>query len=172
MLGGAADGPKLQAAMLQNLADFLTFRVPERREIRFDGEPIQNLSLGQRATALLMLLMSLQSHPIVLIDQPEDDLDNETIFRRVVEPLLRRKQTAQFVIATHNPNLPVLGDAELVHACREVNKGGCYAHQSGSLDSKDTRRNIVEIMEGGEQAFEQRQKIYRESTNIPSAKTC
>jgi chromosome segregation protein len=170
VLGGAADAPKLLAALQQHLADFLTFRVPDRREIRYDGQPIQHLSLGQRATALLTLLMSLETHPIVLIDQPEDDLDNETIFRRVVEPLLQRKQVAQFVIATHNPNLPVLGDAELVHACREVSKGQ-YAHQSGSLDSRDTRTNIVDIMEGGEEAFEHRQKIYLQWTNSPFAKS-
>jgi len=169
VLGGAADGPKLQAALMQHLADFLTFRVPERREIRYNGEPIQDLSLGQRATALLTLLMALESHPIVLIDQPEDDLDNETIFRRVVEPLLKRKHDAQFIIATHNPNLPVLGDAELVHACRELSKGH-YTHQSGSLDSRETRENIVAIMEGGAHAFAHRQKIYRQWTNSPSAK--
>jgi predicted ATPase len=56
-----------------------------------------------------------KGHPVFLIDQPEDDLDNETIFRHVVEPLLRVKARSQFIIATHNPNIPVLGDAELVH---------------------------------------------------------
>lgn len=169
VLSGSTDVQKLQTAMIEHLEEFLTFRVPDRREICFNGAAIQELSLGQRATALLMLLMSLESHPIVIIDQPEDDLDNETIFRQVVEPLLKRKQTTQFIIATHNPNLPVLGDAEFVHACREVSKGK-YSHTSGSLDSRDTRKNIVEIMEGGEQAFEQRQKIYRQWTNSPSAK--
>ncbi len=160
-LVGAADGRRLLEALQAHAAAFLVFRAPDRREIRFEGKPIQELSLGQRATALLMLLMSLENHPILLIDQPEDDLDNETIFRRVVEPLLRRKHCSQFIIATHNPNLPVLGDAELVHSCREEARGR-YTHRSGSLESTETRRSIVEIMEGGEQAFAQRQKVYRQ----------
>jgi len=108
--------------------------------------------------------MSLEDHPLFLIDQPEDDLDNETIFRHVVEPLLGRKHRSQFIVATHNPNIPVLGDSELVHACREVDKGR-YDHSSGSLDAVATRDAIVSIMEGGAQAFEQRQKIYSQWTN-------
>ena len=108
--------------------------------------------------------MSLEGHPVFLVDQPEDDLDNETIFRHVVEPLLKGKMRSQFIIATHNPNIPVLGDAELVHSCRESGKGS-YQHTSGSLDSATTRDAIVSIMEGGAQAFEQRQKIYSQWTN-------
>ncbi len=169
VLGGSADVQKLEQALSAHLADFLTFRVPPRQEILFEGTPIQKLSLGKRATALLTLVMALESHPIILIDQPEDDLDNETIFKQVVAPLLHRKTEHQFIIATHNPNLPVLGDAELVHACREEAKD-TYRHSSGSIDSQPTRHSIVQIMEGGEAAFEQRQKIYRQWTNSPFAK--
>lgn len=164
VLGGGADVAKCHSLLLENLAEILTFRVPDKRTIRFNEVPIQDLSLGQRATALLQLLMSLEDHPIFLLDQPEDDLDNETIFRHVVEPLLKRKSRSQFIIATHNPNIPVLGDAEIVHACHEQDKGR-YDHTSGSLDSSATRDAIVSIMEGGAQAFEQRQKIYSQWTN-------
>lgn len=164
VLGGSADVVKCRSLMKEHLADILTFRVPDLRTITFDGISIQDLSLGQRATALLQLLMALEGHPVFLIDQPEDDLDNETIFRHVVEPLLAAKKRSQFVIATHNPNIPVLGDAELVHSCREEGKGS-YSHNSGSLDSSTTRDAIVSIMEGGARAFEQRQKIYSQWTN-------
>jgi len=164
LLGGTADVAKCRNLIDEHLADFLTFRVPDRRAIRFNGVEIQELSLGQRATALLQLLMALEGHPVFLIDQPEDDLDNETIFRHVVEPMLAGKTRSQFIIATHNANIPVLGDAELVHACRETNKGR-YGHDSGSLDSTPTREAIVSIMEGGVRAFEQRQKIYSQWTN-------
>ena len=164
VLGASADVAKCQTLLLENLAEILTFRVPDKRFIWFNEVPIQDLSLGQRATALLQLLMSLEGHPVFLVDQPEDDLDNETIFRHVVEPLLGGKSRSQFIIATHNPNIPVLGDAELVHACRERDKGH-YDHTSGSLDSATTREAIVSIMEGGAQAFEQRQKIYSQWTN-------
>jgi chromosome segregation protein len=164
VLAGGTDSTKCHSLLLENLAEILTFRVPDQRTILFNGVPIQDLSLGQRATALLQLLMSLEDHPIFLLDQPEDDLDNETIFRHVVEPLLERKSHSQFIIATHNPNIPVLGDAEIVHACHEQDKGR-YDHTSGSLDSSATRDAIVSIMEGGAQAFEQRQKIYSQWTN-------
>lgn len=164
ILGGSADVAKCHNLILEHLMEILTFRVPDKRVILFNQIPIQELSLGQRATALLQLLMGLQGHPIFVIDQPEDDLDNETIFRHVVEPLLRGKTRSQFIIATHNPNIPVLGDAELVHSCREEGKG-TYTHSSGSLDSFTTREAIVSIMEGGAKAFEQRQKIYSQWTN-------
>lgn len=164
LLGGSADVAKCQNHLEESLTGFLTFRVPDKRLIRFKDIAIQELSLGQRATALLQLLMALEGHPVFLIDQPEDDLDNETIFRHVVEPLLRVKRRSQFIIATHNPNIPVLRDAELVHACREESKGS-YEHSSGSLDSSTTREAIVSIMEGGAAAFEQRQKIYSQWTS-------
>lgn len=164
LLGGSADVAKCKTLIHDNLAEILTFRVPDKRCIWFNDMPIEALSLGQRATSLLQLLMSLEGHPVFLVDQPEDDLDNETIFRDVVEPLLARKKRSQFIIATHNANIPVLGDAELVHACNEIEKGR-YDHSSGSLDSATTRDAIVSIMEGGAQAFEQRQLIYSQWTN-------
>jgi len=169
ILGGTADVAKIKEAMRENLAGLVSLHVPDRRSILFNGIAIDDLSLGQRATALLQLLMSLENHPVFIIDQPEDDLDNETLFKEVVGPLLSRKKRSQFIIATHNPNIPVLGDAELVHACRETDIGK-YEHDSGSLDASHTRQAIVSIMEGGARAFEQRQRIYSQWTNLPSEK--
>lgn len=171
ILGNVADVPKLRTALYENLAEFLTFKVPDRREITFDGTAIGKLSLGQRATAILALLMSLEQYPIMLLDQPEDDLDNETIFREVVGPLLQRKKNCQFVIATHNANIPVLGDAEQIHACREL-EHGIHSHESGSLDSPTMSKTIVDIMEGGAEAFLQRQKVLRQWTKSVSDRNC
>ena len=168
-LGAGADVGKLRTALFANLQAFLTYRVPDRREITFNGTPVAQLSLGQRATAILSLLTSLDRHPIMLLDQPEDDLDNETIFRNVVEPLRDRKKRCQFIIATHNANIPVLGDAEQIHACREVQKGE-YVHQSGSLDCPATSKTIVDIMEGGAEAFLRRQKVLQQWTKSVSDK--
>lgn len=169
LLGGTADVQKCHNFIEEHLAELLTFRIRDMRTISYQGTSISELSLGQRATALLQLLMSLRDHSILILDQPEDDLDNETIFRQVVEPLLKRKAESQFIIATHNPNIPVLGDAELVHACHEHEKNK-YSHTPGSLDSKSTRNSIVTIMEGGEDAFKKRQEVYTEWTNLPSEK--
>lgn len=167
LLGSSADVEKLRTVLFDNLAEFLTFRVPDRRKITFNGTPIDQLSLGKRAMAILTLLTSLNRYSMMLLDQPEDDLDNETIFRNVVEPLLERKQHCQFVIATHNANIPVLGDAEQIHACREV-ENGKYEHQSGSLDSPVTSQTIVNIMEGGAEAFLRRQKVLQQWTKSVS----
>ena len=164
ILGGSADVEKLKQAIHEHLFEFLTHRTKDSKVIRYHGTSVKELSLGQRATALLQLLMSLEEQNILLIDQPEDDLDNETVFQQVVSPLLERKKHTQFIIATHNPNIPVLGDSELVHACQEVEKE-VYQHESGSLDSQVTRKSIVNIMEGGEEAFKQRKKIYQQWTN-------
>jgi ABC-type lipoprotein export system ATPase subunit len=164
VLKGTADVDKLISAVKENRFDFLSYRVADKKEINYEGTSVRELSLGQRATALLQLLMSLDEQNILIIDQPEDDLDNETVYKQVVRPLLENKRHTQFIIATHNPNIPVLGDAELVHACHESNKDK-YHHESGSLDSRITRDSIVNIMEGGEEAFKQRRKIYYQWTN-------
>lgn len=164
VLNGTADVDKLISVLQENRFEFLSYRVADKKEINYEGTSVRELSLGQRATALLQLLMSLDEQNILIIDQPEDDLDNETVYKQVVRPLLEKKKHTQFIIATHNPNIPVLGDAELVHACREDSKDE-YHHESGSLDSKITRHSIVNIMEGGEEAFKQRRKIYHQWTN-------
>lgn len=164
LLNGSADVDKLINAITENLFEFLSYQVTDKKEILYDGTSVRELSLGQRATALLQLLMSLNEQSILIIDQPEDDLDNETVYKQVVTPLLDKKKQTQFIIATHNPNIPVLGDAEQVHACHEESKG-IYNHISGSLDSRVTRNSIVNIMEGGEEAFKQRKKIYYQWTN-------
>jgi hypothetical protein len=142
-----------------NFKTMLTFSPKDARTINYDATPINELSLGKRAMALLLLLLSLENHPIIILDQPEDDLDNETIHRLVVKPLLERKVSIQFVIATHNPNLPVLGDAEQVIACYE-SKRSEYTQETGSLDRATIKDAIVNIMEGGKEAFEKRHGIY------------
>ena len=154
---------KLGEVMSKRFIEFLTFAAPDSRHITFDGKRINELSLGKRAMALLVLLLSLKNYPIIIIDQPEDDLDNETIHRMIVEPLRQHKGQTQFIIATHNPNIPVLADAEQVIDCQETSKGN-YEQKYGSLDKPTTKKAIITIMEGGEKAFERRHEIYSQWT--------
>jgi predicted ATPase len=144
----------------EKFKDILTFLPKDRRAIRYDEAYISELSLGKRAMALLLLLLSLDKHAIILLDQPEDDLDNETIHRMVVQPLLKKKESIQFIIATHNPNIPVLGDAEQVIACEEASRGELKHDITGSLDKNSVKDAIVKIMEGGQEAFDKRHDIY------------
>ena len=150
---------KVRSTLLEHLADFLSFRTPDETVILFHQKPLGEYSLGQRATVILHILMHLQRHPVILIDQPEDDLDNETLYSHFIKQLVDRKDLTQFVFATHNPNIPVLGDAEQAIVCRK--DGEKFSFDHGSIDDKDIQQRIVTVMEGGEDAFRRRKEIYQ-----------
>lgn len=150
---------KVQATLLDHLSDFLTFRTPDETAVLYGGKPLGEYSLGQRATVILHILMHLQRYPVILIDQPEDDLDNETLYSHFIHQLLDRKELTQFIFATHNPNIPVLGDAEQAIVCRK--EGEKFSFDHGSIDDKDIQQRIVTVMEGGEDAFRRRKEIYQ-----------
>ncbi len=115
---------------------------------------IQEGSPGQKTDALLAFLLSYGEEPLVL-DQPEDDLDNHLIYDLIVTQLREVKQHRQVIVVTHNSNIVVNGDAELVVALAA--RGGETGKEcDGSLQEKQVRDTICEIMEGGREAFEQR----------------
>lgn len=117
---------------------------------------IQEGSPGQKTAALLAFLFSYGEEPIIL-DQPEDDLDNYLIYDLIVVQLRRIKQRRQVIVVTHNANIVVNGDAELVVAL--VVRGG-ETHQEcvGCLQEGPVRDTICAVMEGGREAFELRWK--------------
>lgn len=121
---------------------------------------LPSLSTGQKTTAILLLLL-LESEAPLVVDQPEDDLDNRFITEAVV-PLMRQgKQRRQFVFSTHNANIPVLGDAELIlglHATGDAEHGNAKipVEHMGSIDSRPVRELVEDILEGGKEAFETR----------------
>ncbi len=119
-------------------------------------EPLQQGSPGQKTAAILAFLLCHGSEPIVL-DQPEDDLDNQLITDLVVAQIRASKTHRQVVVCTHNPNIVVNGDAEQVLVMDMV-KGQCVVVASGGLQSKQVREQICQVMEGGREAFEQRYK--------------
>jgi len=150
---------KVRSTLLEHLADFLSYRTPDETVILFHQKPLGDYSLGQRATVILHILMHLQRHPVIIIDQPEDDLDNETLYSHFIRQLLERKELTQFIFATHNPNIPVLGDAEQAVVCRK--EGEVFSFDHGSIDDKAIQQRIVTVMEGGEDAFRRRKEIYQ-----------
>lgn len=150
---------KVRSILLDSLADFVSYRTPDHTAILYNGKPLGDYSLGQRATVILHILMHLQRHPVILIDQPEDDLDNETLYSHFIRQLLERKELTQFIFATHNPNIPVLGDAEQTIICRKDGETFGFVH--GSIDKKEVQQRIVTVMEGGEDAFRRRKEIYQ-----------
>ena len=123
-------------------------------------KPLQHLSIGQKCTALLSLVL-LESPAPLLIDQPEDDLDNHFIFDQIVTTLRSTKEKRQFIIATHNANIPVSGDAELILVMQaDDHKGWIDADGIGSIDTESIKQSVEKILEGGEVAFRMRKEKY------------
>jgi len=141
-----------------NIEAFLTYRIPDQFEIIYRNRSLNEHSLGQRASALIIFLLTLKESDLIIIDQPEDDLDNQTIYNDVIKVLKELKNTSQFIFATHNPNIPVLGDCEQVVSCRY--DSNIIETNLGSIDDETIRKEIVNIMEGGKEAFNNRKRIY------------
>ena len=117
------------------------------------------LSLGQQQSVLLALMLSSGSHRPLIIDQPEDNLDGEFIYSTLVPVLRRAKERRQVIIVTHNPNVAVLGDAELILVMKALNDRGMIVAR-GSIDHPDTRASACSILEGAREAFLRRAKMY------------
>ena len=121
--------------------------------------PVNLLSDGQKHTIMLTIAMLAQSNIPLVIDQPEDDLDNAFIFSTVVKVLREIKESRQVVVVTHNANIAVLGDAELLFPMRRHGDGGA-TFDRGSIDKTETKAAVIKILEGGERAFQRRKEIY------------
>lgn len=131
----------------------------DRISIRFkDGNRFKDVSqgsAGQKASTVLSFLLSYGTEPLVL-DQPEDDLDNKLIYSLIVSNLQKNKPRRQMIIVTHNPNIVVNGDSEYVVALHS--KGQIEVTSQGALQEANVRESVCEIMEGGEAALTQRYK--------------
>lgn len=114
------------------------------------------LSTGQKCTAVLPILLCVSEHPL-LIDQPEDNLDNRFISEIVVEKLKESKIARQLVFATHNPNLVVLSDADRIFVLNSAGNASRVITQ-GSVD--DCKSEILSLLEGGADAFQKRRERY------------
>lgn len=128
------------------------------------AEPIfrelERLSTGQQCTAILHMLLLDNVDPLVM-DQPEDNLDNAFIAERIVHELRAAKTSRQFLFATHNANIPVFGDAEWIGVfTASENHGSLNFESQGSIDVPVIRDQVANILEGGREAFIQRKEKY------------
>ena len=122
--------------------------------------PLNNLSTGQQCTAILHMLLLENVDPLIM-DQPEDNLDNAFIAERIVTELRNAKTSRQFVFATHNANIPVFGDAEWIGVFTATENQGCLGMDAqGSIDVPVIRNQVASILEGGRDAFIQRKEKY------------
>lgn len=160
---GAKIGKRFSEFMInlqpQSFDQINTWFPEDKLSIKFnDGNRFKDVSqgsAGQKASAILSFLLSYGTEPLVL-DQPEDDLDNGLITSLIVSKLHENKSKRQIIVVTHNPNIVVNGDSEYVIALED--RGQINSVASGALQEVNVRKNVCEIMEGGEIALQQRYK--------------
>ena len=170
--------PLVQAGLLASAAPEALMRIEELElppttliqlntaptEDPSDWHELDDLSTGQRATAVLLLLL-LESDAPLVVDQPEDDLDNRFITDGVVPRMREEKRRRQFIFSTHNANIPVLGDAELILGLTPLGEAAAgraniQPDHMGSIDASPVRALVEEVLEGGKTAFEIRRLKY------------
>jgi hypothetical protein len=147
------------------IADAVTVSLHRREDGKIVGDLAgRKLSAGQKATTVLSLLLAEGTCPII-IDQPEDDLDNEFVFEQLVPMLRSSKEKRQIIVVTHNANVPVNGDAELIVPLEVRNSGGTIKQIDGeltigALDRHPIQRAVELILEGSSEAFRRRREKY------------
>lgn len=156
---------RLNAAQLHELE---TIDIEDRVDIELNVShtgaerfrALDQLSIGQQCTAILHLLLLDNPDPLIM-DQPEDNLDNAFIAERIVKELRSAKTERQFLFATHNANIPVFGDAEWIGVCTATVDGAKMPpDRQGAIDIPEIRDHAAEILEGGKDAFTQRKEKY------------
>ncbi len=157
--------PKLSPSKLLELQEI---ELPDLIEIQLniahqgtaEYRSLERLSTGQQCTAILHLLL-LQNREPLIMDQPEDNLDNAFIADRIVMELRNAKLNRQFIFATHNANIPVFGDAEWIGVLTvEDGQGIISKENQGAVDAPKIKEQAATILEGGKTAFNQRKLKY------------
>ncbi|MBR9676788.1 hypothetical protein GOV04_01490 [Candidatus Woesearchaeota archaeon] len=135
------------------------FEIPINTKINIslDKIPLESLSMGQRAIVLMQTILAYDDKPL-LIDQPEEDLDNKYIYEQLVSALRKAKEKRQVIIASHNANLVVNTDSEQIIIADY--KDGEISYTVGTIENLDTQGKIKSILEGGKEAFEKRKEKY------------
>ena len=149
---------KLEDKLRDQYEELLSRQVENKVDIYYHEKLLRQHSIGQRASALILFILTQDDNDIIIIDQPEDDLDNKVIYDEVITAIGQKKPYMQFIFATHNANIPVLGDSERVLIV-EFHETKIDVAQ-GNIDLGSTHKQIVDIMEGGKEAFDKRQLIY------------
>lgn len=142
--------------LIMNLEEVL----PENNfVITFKSKKLHEMSFGERCGVVLRLILSNSNLPLI-IDQPEDHLDNKYIVKELLDLIKSKKQERQIILSTHNPNIVVNGDSELTIGLELDSKTSYSCIQSGALENNAVKDLITGILEGGEEAFIKRERKY------------
>lgn len=153
------DKPYFDPEKLNNLLYLEHLDIQDLPVISLDGQRIEELSPGQRCSTLIPIILLESTCPLI-IDQPEDNLDNKLVFDLVVDILRSLKEQRQIIVATHNPNIPVSGDAEQIIVFDAPSREECTIIGQGSIDDPEIVHQIKAIMEGSDEAFRIRAEKY------------
>ncbi len=121
---------------------------------------LSTASAGQKTTAILTFILPYGKVPLIL-DQPEDDLDNRLVYDLIVDRLRKAKEKRQIILVTHNANIPVNGDAEYIVSMDSDSKKIKILNE-GTVEQAAIKKEICDVMEGSEQAFDMRAKRYKQ----------
>ena len=146
--GGIGD---IATCLIEDSVDFYLLDGTEFKEL-------SHLSTGQRCTVILPIVLEHRDR-IIIVDQPEDHIDNAFIAETLIKSIRNRSNNSQIIFTTHNANIPVLGEADRVIYMASDGRRG-YVKLEQSLEHKDTVSAINSVMEGGKEAFETRAKFY------------
>lgn len=151
---------QLEAIAVHDLPKLtVTKRVEAGAQARFIPRDFRRLSLGQQQSVLLALMLTSESRAPLVVDQPEDNLDSEFIYKTLVPVIRAAKERRQVIVVTHNANIAVLGDAELILALRATADQATIVTR-GSIDHRQTCEAACNILEGSREAFDRRAAVY------------
>jgi DNA repair exonuclease SbcCD ATPase subunit len=129
--------------------------------LNYSGRDLIELSPGERGLVLLIFYLALnQGEEPLIIDQPEDNLDNESVYKKLVPCIREAKKRRQVIIVTHNPNIAVACDAEQIIHCKIDKSKNEITYSAGSIENEAIRQKIIDVLEGTKPAFDLRSKKY------------
>jgi predicted ATPase len=149
-----------------NLIFGLSYLAP-RYSLKWSGKNIEELSPGERGTLLLIfyLLVDRRDTPLI-IDQPEENLDNHTVYDLLVPCIKEARQKRQVIIVTHNPNLAVVCDADqVIHCTIDKQNKNKVTYEAGALENPAINKYTINVLEGTRPAFEHRDQKYQDPSN-------
>ncbi len=141
----------------------LEWLVP-RYSLKWSGKSLGQLSPGERGALLLIFYLLIDRRDVpLIIDQPEENLDNQTVYELLVPCIKEAKKRRQVVLVTHNPNLAVVCDADqIIHCSIDKSQGNKAKYLTGALENPALNRYTVDVLEGTKPAFLQRESKYQE----------